>query len=116
MKLTTEHYEVIEKMAGCNYSPANIALYLNLPEKGFLAAWADKKSAIRHHYDRGQLVADFEISRKRLENAMAGNLTADQQHQKETEKRRVEDVKKQILFCGSARRPEPTFLLPEKNA
>lgn len=116
MSLTTEESETLEKMAACNYSPEKIALYLTIPEKEFMREWHNRDSEIRHHYDRGQLVADFEISRKRLENATAGNLTADQQHQKEIEKRRTEDVKKEILYCGNFENSDTLCLKNSNNS
>lgn len=101
MLLSDEEYDVIEQMAACNYKPAKIALYLGVDKIKFMSAWLDRKSQVRYHYERGILQAEFEISRKRLENAMSGNLTADQQHQKELEKTKFENIKQELLYCSS---------------
>lgn len=100
MKFTEEEYESIEDLAACNYSPQRIATYLSVDKAQFMSAWFDRTSQVRFHYDKGQLTAEFEIAQKRLENAKSGNLTADQQHSKELEARRVADIKQQLLFGG----------------
>lgn len=98
MKFTEEEYESIEDLSACNYSPQRIAMYLSVDKADFLSAWFDSTSLIRFHYDKGQLTAEFEIAQKRLENAKKGNLTADQQHANELEKRRVENIKLKLLY------------------
>jgi hypothetical protein len=100
MSLTEEEYEAIEDLAACNYSPVRISKYLDVDKAKFLSAWYNKESEVRLRYDKGQLQAEFIIAQKRLENAKNGNLTADQQHTKEVERRKTEDIKHQILFGG----------------
>ncbi len=95
---TDEQFEALEDLAACNYPPQSIALYFDLSKDEFMKVWKDKDSLIRYHYNRGKLVADFEIAQKRLQNARNGNLTADQIHVKETKQRRLEDLKEQVLF------------------
>lgn len=95
-KLTVE--ETIEKLAGCNYGPRDIAKYLDLPFKEFLAAWKDKESVIRYHYERGRLVADFEVNEKLLDNAKSGNITAAQIYFKSAEEKKVESLKEEIFY------------------
>lgn len=98
--LSTE--DIIEKLAGCNYGPSEIAMYLDMSVKTFLAAWHDPKSAIRHHYEKGKLQADFEINQNLLDNAKTGNITAAQQYFKQADERRVEDLKQRIYYGSEA--------------
>ena len=100
VRLSQEQYEQIEDLSGCNYSPEKIAVYLDVPKKDFMAAWYDQESLVRYHYDRGQLVTDFDINLKALETAKAGNLTSMQIYQKNKDAVHVENLKKQILFAG----------------
>lgn len=100
VRLSQEEFEQIEDLAACNYSPEQIAKYLDIPKADFMAAWYKKKHPVRHHYDRGQLVAEFEVNQKALETAKAGNLTAMQQYQKNRDAVNVENLKRQILFGG----------------
>lgn len=95
--LTTEN--IIEKLAACNYGPKQIAMYLEMSEATFIKAFQDTKSAIRHHFEKGKLEADFDISQKLLDTAKTGNITATQQYLKMAETRDVE-AKKQSIFYG----------------
>lgn len=96
--LMLSNEDIIEKLSGCNYGPREIAMYLDMSEKTFMQAWLDKKSAIRHHYEKGKLEADFDINQKLLDNAKSGNITAAQQYFKQVEERRVEDLKAKIYY------------------
>jgi len=101
MSLTEEEYEAIEDLAGCNYGPNRIAKYLGVDIASFMSAWYNSESEVRNRYDKGQLQSEFLIARKRKENAEKGNLTADQQHTKELERRRNEDIKMRLLYGGA---------------
>lgn len=90
--------ETIEQLAAANYGVDQIALYLGIDKKEFRAEWENVESEIRHHYDRGQLVADFEINQKLLANAKSGNITAAQIFEKNRERVQVENLKEQIYF------------------
>lgn len=94
--LTTE--SIIEKLAACNYGPSDICMYLDMKRDVFMNAFNDPKSAIRHHYEKGKLEADFDISQKLLETATKGNITATQQYLKMREARDVETLKKRIFY------------------
>lgn len=88
----------VHNLAGCNYSPEKIALYLDVDKKAFLELWYQKESLVRQAYERGKLVADFNISNKQKELAEAGNITAAQIFiglRKDTE---VETIRNRILF------------------
>ncbi|WP_417200109.1 hypothetical protein [Bizionia sp.] len=98
MKLSQEELEEIEVMAACNYSPEKIALKLDVDKAEFMKAWYNRESLVRYHYDRGQLVADFEINQKQLDNAKSGNITAAQIYFKNAQAQKVENLKKQIFY------------------
>lgn len=100
VRLSQEEFEQIEDLAACNYSPEQIAKYLDIPKEDFLHAYHKPKHLVRIHYDRGQLVADAEINMKALETAKAGNLTAMQIYQKNREMVTLENLKRKILFGG----------------
>lgn len=98
LKFSEEEYTSIHDLAGCNYSPEKIALYLDVDKKAFLQLWYQKESMVRQAYERGKLVADFNISNKQKELAEAGNITAAQIFiglRKDTE---VETIRNQCLF------------------
>lgn len=90
--------QIIETLAACNYGPRDIAMYLEMSEATFMKAWNDPKSAIRHHYEKGKLEADFDINQKLLETAKGGNITAAQQYFKQVDERRVADLKARIYY------------------
>ncbi len=96
--LTPEDYENIEQLSAANYSPRRIALYLQKNENFFVELWKDKTHKIRHHYERGQLIADYEINEKLLENAKKGNITAAQIFEKNKDANKVENLKEQMLY------------------
>ena len=98
LKFSEEEMTSIHDLAGCNYSPEKIALYLDVDKKAFLELWYQKESAVRQAYERGKLVSDFNISNKQKELAEAGNITAAQIFiglRKDTE---VETIRNQCLF------------------
>lgn len=98
LKFSEEEYTAIHDLAGCNYSPEKIALYLDVDKKAFLQLWYQKESMVRQSYERGKLVSDFNISNKQKELAEAGNITAAQIFiglRKDTE---VETIRNQCLF------------------
>ena len=98
LKFSEEEYTSIHDLAGCNYSPEKIALYLDVDKKAFLQLWYQKESMVRQAYERGKLVSDFNISNKQKELAEAGNITAAQIFiglRKDTE---VETIRNQCLF------------------
>jgi len=92
---------VIEEMAASNYAPSDIALYLSINKTAFLTEYRDIESVVRHHYDRGRLIADFEINQKLLQNAKSGNITAAQVYEKNRDRITVENLKQQIYFGGA---------------
>ena len=102
LKFSEEQYTDIHNLAGCNYSPEKIALYLDVDKKEFLQLWYQKESEVRMAYERGKLVADFNISNKQKELAEAGNITAAQIFIGLREVTEVERIRDQILYGHDA--------------
>ena len=102
LKFSEEEYTSIHDLAGCNYSPEKIALYLDVDKKVFLQLWYQKESMVRQAYERGKLVADFNISNKQKELAEAGNITAAQIFIGLREVTEVERIRDQILYGHDA--------------
>jgi hypothetical protein len=100
MNLHQEQLQLIEELAGCHYSPEDIAVYLGISTTLFLAAWTNKESAIRECYDRGRLIAQAEIDLATLRSAKGGNLTAAQIWAGRHKDQHLENLKKEILFHG----------------
>ena len=73
-----EELTAIEHLAGCNYGPAEIALYLEIDKKRFLESYNILESQIRTAYDRGKLVTKFELMNKQRELGKGGNITSTQ--------------------------------------
>ena len=97
-KFSDDELISIEDLAGCNYSPEKIALYLEIEKKLFLQFWYKKDSEVRKAYDRGQLVAEYKVNSKQKELAESGNITAAQIFLKESENTKIENIRNQILF------------------
>ena len=102
LKFSEEEYTSIHDLAGCNYSPEKIAIYLDVDKKAFLQLWYQKESMVRQAYERGKLVADFNISNKQKELAEAGNITAAQIFIGLREVTEVERIRDQILYGHDA--------------
>ena len=98
LKFSEEEYTAIYDMAGCNYSPEKVAMNLEVDKKAFLQLWYDKNSEVRKQYDRGILIAEFNINNKQKELAEKGNITAAQIFLKEAEKNEVNNIRNRILF------------------
>jgi len=98
LKFSEEEMTAVHDLAGCNYSPEKIALYLDVDKKAFLQLWANKESEVRLAYERGKLIAEFNINNKQKELAEKGNITAAQIFLKESEKNEVNNIRNRILF------------------
>lgn len=98
LKFSEEEYTSIHDLAGCNYSPERIALYLDVDKKAFLDLWYQKDSLVRQAYERGKLVSDFSISNKQKKLAEAGNITAAQIFIGLRETIEIERIRDQILY------------------
>jgi hypothetical protein len=98
LKFSEEEFTALEDLAGCNYSPEKIALYLDVDKSAFMRLWYQKESTVRMAYERGKLVSEFNINNKQKELANAGNITAAQIFLKEAEKNEVNNIRNRILF------------------
>lgn len=98
LKFSEEEMTAVHDLAGCNYSPEKIALFLDVDKKAFLQLWSNKESEVRLAYERGKLIAEFNINNKQKELAEKGNITAAQIFLKESEKNEVNNIRNRILF------------------
>lgn len=98
LKFSEEEMTAVHDLAGCNYSPEKIALYLDVDKKAFLQLWANKESEVRLAYERGKLVAEFNINNKQKELAEKGNITAAQIFLKESKENEINTIRNRILF------------------
>lgn len=97
--LPEEAYETIELLAGHNYGPEKIALFLSVDKKAFLSLWFDPTSPVRKAYDRGAIRAEFNVLNKQREDAESGNATAAQIFLKETAFNRIATIRNHSLFA-----------------
>lgn len=93
MQLEPEQIEELEQLAGCNYSPEKIALYLGVDKNEFLQEWNDPESQIRYHYDRGVLLIQAKADMSLSKSASEGNITAHQQYLKNQYFQRLDNFK-----------------------
>jgi len=98
LQLTTEQYKVVEQLAGCNYSPEQIAVYLDIDVKTFLESWNKHDSVIRYHYDRGILLIQADADMVMADNARTGNITSYQQYIKQANLLKIDNLKKKLLL------------------
>jgi hypothetical protein len=98
MDLNDDQIESIVKLAGCNYTPEKIALFLGIPETEFLQEFADQESKVYYHFNRGLLIANAEMDMSLLDAAKKGNITAYQTHKKESFYQKIENSKKRIFI------------------
>jgi len=97
MLLTEEQLNEVEQLAGCNYTVRQIAMYFDLDLKLLYAWYQDEESEFRYHYDRGQLISNFEVDKKLLEDAKAGNLTATAQFKKISRENQLNNLKHELF-------------------
>lgn len=98
MIFTDEELATIEMMAGTNYSPKQIALYLGVDSKKFMKLYNDKNSVVRVAYERGLLETTFDVQRKQVENARSGNITAAQIFLKESKEIEAKNILNRVLY------------------
>lgn len=89
--------ETIEELASQNMAPSDIALSLSVDKRGFLHLWKDNKSDVRNAYERGKLQAKCDIEKKLYDDALTGNMTAIQIHDKKRQEQEFEDIKQSIF-------------------
>lgn len=84
--------DIIEHLAGINYGPREIALYLREETRAFKNKWEEPNSPERQAYDRGLLITQATIDIKLAEQAKGGNMTAAQIYKKSRVERDWEDA------------------------
>lgn len=92
-----DQFQVIEELAGLNYTPEEIAMYMDIPEKQFMYEFNLPESEIHFHYNRGILIAKAEVDMQTLESAKTGNITASQRLDKIQQRKQFELLKKQMI-------------------
>lgn len=97
VNLTQEQIELIEQLAGINYTPQEIALFFQQDEEAFMAFFDAPGSKLKYHYDRGKLVAKAKIDMELSKSAQAGNITAAQLIKKSTKAKEHEEFKRRML-------------------
>lgn len=100
LKLSQEEYDSIESLSGCNYTPDQIAMYLDVDVFEFKRQLVNTESLVYFHYNRGILVSQFEISSKLLDNAKSGNITAVEVLMKRQESVNLHNLKKKFFNNG----------------
>lgn len=98
LQLTAEQLLQVEKLAGCNYSPEKIAMYLNIDKKSFLDEWHLPESDVRFHYERGVLIVQAESDMSLADSARKGNITAYQQYTKQSVLNKLDNIKKKLIL------------------
>ena len=98
IRLSEEELTIVHNLAACNYTPEKVALYLDLDKTEFMRVWYNPESEVRLYYNRGLLLAEFNINNKQRELAESGNITAAQIFLKESEKVKIENIRNQCLF------------------
>ncbi|MFY0481457.1 hypothetical protein ACI6PS_02530 [Flavobacterium sp. PLA-1-15] len=93
-----EELESIEHLAGLNYTPLQMATFLDQDPVRFLRAMSVSNSIIQFHINKGKLESDFLVNEKVLQNAKTGNLTAVMIFNQAREKNDVESIKRRILY------------------
>jgi hypothetical protein len=90
--------EIIEQLAGLNYGPRDIAVYLGVDTKAFMEAWRNPETDVRECYDRGRLKAQADVNMQLLHNAQTGNITAAQMYEKNRAQIQLDNLREQIFF------------------
>lgn len=90
--------EQVEIMAGCNYTPTEMAIYLNVAKKPFIAQANTPDTKIWLAIQRGKLKTELNISAQQKTLAESGNITAVQVFEKIRERKRTEEIKNKIWF------------------
>ncbi|WP_422105581.1 hypothetical protein [Winogradskyella sp.] len=96
-QLTESDYTEIENLAEQNYGPRDIAKALQVSVRTFLHVWSDTKSRIRVAYEYGRLQIDIKKREKLINMIEAGNTTAIQIHNKQSEERQFFDARLDVF-------------------
>lgn len=98
MQLDDQQILDIENLSGCNYSPEQIAMYIDVDVDEFVREWHDENSQIRYRYERGKLLVLAESDMQLADSARKGNVTSYQVYRRSSLDRKFENLKKKILL------------------
>lgn len=101
MDFTEEQTEIIENLAGLNYTVKQIAMYLDVDHRKLQQEFDDVESTFRYHYNRGKLIAQADIDMKLQDAAKGSNLTAMQQYEKIRIARHFENMRDKLVYGDS---------------
>lgn len=96
--IKADQIEVVEELAALNYTPKELAMYLNVDLESFMKEWNNKESTLRYHYDKGILQAKAEIELACLEAAKGGYITQAQRFDKILEANKFEKEKQSLIY------------------
>ena len=96
--LDEEKMASVGNMAALNYTPEEMALYLEVNTDLFLQVYNDENSDLRKKIDEGMLKAKAEIEIANLNSARTGNIAQAQRYDKIIEARRFESEKQRIIY------------------
>jgi hypothetical protein len=97
VEFTVEIYETVIKLAGCNYTVRQMAIYFGIDVEILQNEYDNKDSDFYKNYQRGRLMAQAEIDMKLLDDAKAGNLTATLQHKKAAKAAQLAQLKDELF-------------------
>jgi len=104
MELSADQIKTIEILAGNQFSPAQIAMIMNISTIEFVKMCDIdendpdyKVGNVKYHYDRGVLIAKAEVDKGTLKRAKDGNQTSIQQFKKDVWQQKIETEKQKIL-------------------
>ena len=93
-----EELDTIQGLAGLNYTPLQMATYLEVEPVRFLKALKVANSIISFNINKGKLEAEFQVNEKLLQNAKSGNLTAVMMFNNARDRNDIESIKRRILY------------------
>ena len=97
MEFTEEQLEIIENLAGINYTVRQIAMYFDISLQQLYLEYENKESEFAYHFDRGKLMANADVDMKLLQDARAGNLTAAAMFKKAEKASRITNLKTELF-------------------
>lgn len=97
LALTSEQLQVVEDLAGINYTRRDIALYLGVNYTAFKNELERPESDLAASYKRGKLISKADIELQMLTQAKAGNTTAMDMWVKSKEANDIEQVRQELI-------------------
>jgi len=82
MEFNEEDLTTIQKLAGCNYTVRQVAIYFGIDVVELFYEYQNTDSLFYTTFQRGRLIAEADVNMKLLDDAKGGNLTASAQYKK----------------------------------